>query len=304
MGGDGVPDGIHRFDVTLLRIVWVDLVLEIHLVDAVQRLGIQYLRGSVLDEIPVAGLLDQPPRIDGVAVVVELLEHAQEVGLVLDAGFVAGDLRVGGRGDVGYVADAPDGMPVLSVTECFRKLEGGHLAHPVCDYVRLGIEQYRSPQAVRPCVVVGEPPETGLDASEHDRLPLDVFLDQIGVSDTGPVRTAVVDPSGCEVVVLAELPGGGVVGDHGVDASRGYAPEQFGFSQTGDVVAGFHVRLGYDAHLETVLDQPVSDHSRSVVRRIDVRIPGDQDDVQGIPSPLLHLFRGGGYEHQNTFSIT
>ena len=263
--GYGVPDGIHRFDVSLLRVVRVDFVLEIHLVDAVQRLGIQYLRGSVLDQIPVAGLLDKPPRIDGVAVVVELLEHAQEVGLVLDAGFVTGNLRVGGRGDVGNVADAPDRMPVLSVTECLRKLERGHLAHAVGDDVRLGIEQYGSSQAVRPCVVVGEPPETGLDASEHDRLPLDVFLDQIGVSDTCPVRTAVVDPSGCEVVVLAELPGGGVVGDHGVDASRGNPPEQVRFAETRDVVSRFHIGLGYDAHLETVLDQPVSDHSRSVV---------------------------------------
>ena len=178
VGGDGVADGVHCLHVALLRVVGVDLVLVIQLVDPVQRLGVQVLRGRVLHQIPVlAGLLDESPCVYGVAVVVELLEHAHEVRLVLHARFVTGKFGMGGRRHVGDVAYPPDRMPVLAVAHCLRQLEGGHLAHAVSDDIGLGIEEDRPPQAVGPGVVMSEAPQTGLDPAEYDGFSVGVLLD-------------------------------------------------------------------------------------------------------------------------------
>ena len=121
---------------------------------------------------------------------------------------------------------------------------------------------------------------------------------QVGVRDAGAVGAPVVDPAGGEIILLPELPGRGVVGHHGIDAARGHGPEQLGHPQAGYVLPVRDRRLADDPDPEPVVYQPVADDGRPVVRRIDVGVAGDDDDIEGVPSPRPDLLGHGRYEHR------
>ncbi len=83
MGGDGVPDGLHRLDLALLGVVGVDGVLEIRPVCGVQLLGRHAAHGPVLDEPSVAVPLAEGLRRYGIRVPSENLERLHERPAVL-----------------------------------------------------------------------------------------------------------------------------------------------------------------------------------------------------------------------------
>ena len=119
---------------------------------------------------------------------------------------------------------------------------------------------------------MGDATQTGLDSGKENGFAVGVLLDQVGVCDGGTVGTAVVLTSRGEVIVLAELAGGGVVGDHGVDATCRDGPEQVGLTQPGYVLGTVDVRLGDDTDPESVVYQPVTYDSRTVVRVVGVGV--------------------------------
>ena len=71
MGGDGVPDRLHRLHMTVLGVIRVDGVLVIRSVDGIQLLRGHGTLGAFLDEVSLTVSLTQVPPGDWIAVVVE-----------------------------------------------------------------------------------------------------------------------------------------------------------------------------------------------------------------------------------------
>ncbi len=297
VGGDGVLDSVHRPDHAVPGIVGMDGVLVVKHVDPVELLGRQAALGRVLDEETVAVPLSEALCGRRVAIMIEDAESVRELRPVGGAFLVGRHLDESLRDLFPDAAYPPNAAPVPAVPHAFGKFEVRQLRHPVGYGIGLGIEEDAPAQGVRPEIVVDDPPQAGLDASEDYRLPLGVPADQVGVRDAGAVGAPVVDPAGGEIILLPELPGRGVVGHHGIDAARGHGPEQLGHAQAGYVAAVGDRGLADDPDPEPVIDQPVADDGRAVVRRIYVGVAGDDDDVEGAPSPRPDLFGHCRYEH-------
>lgn len=102
--------------------------------------------------------------------------------------------------------------------------------------------------SVGPVVVVGEPPQAGLYATDNDGNALVCLPDFCRVGDEGPVRpTASHAPVGIGIGG-AGLVVGGVVGHHGVHSTSGNEEGQPWPPQDHEVCGGLPVRLGNNAH--------------------------------------------------------
>jgi len=144
---------------------------------------------------------------------------------------------------------------------------------------------------------VGDPPQAGFNASQNDRLcRLEARADQVGVRDDGAVRAPVVPAAGGEIVGPAGFSQGGVVGNHGIDAPAGNAPEELRLAQPLDVDAGADVGLGENAHAAAGLLQQASDGGRPDEGAVDVSVSRDEDDIEAVPSPGEHLLARRGQE--------
>ena len=234
VGSYRIADRLHRLHLPVLGVVRVDGVLEIRSVG-----GIQLLRGhapsrAVLDQPSVPVPLAERRSRDGIGIVPEDGIRLHECTAVVPVR----DLLVGRELDaiLGLLrrchAYPVDPLPVLPVPHQSGDLQVGELAHAVDHRIGLGIEEDRSPHRIRPVVVMGDPPEARLYPCEKDGPSLAVLLDQIRIGYACAVGTAVVPPSGGEVVLLAELLRRSVIGDHGVHAARRYGPEQPGLPET------------------------------------------------------------------------
>jgi len=179
-----------------------------------------------VDEPAAVLTLAQAARRHGVLVFAEQTEHPDEgVGIGLDLGEGGEDDRSVGkrRSQITQAADVP---AVAPVPEAVGDFQDGLLPHSVDQQIRLGVGQDRAADGVRPVIVVGDPPQAGFNASQDDRLcRLEARADQVGVRDDGAVGAPVVPAAGSEIVGPAGFPQGGVVGDHGIDAPAGNAPE-------------------------------------------------------------------------------
>jgi hypothetical protein len=130
--------------------------------------------------------LGQRPRVARVGLQLERARHKRESTLVGDdlfvgrqhhrlavgdhprrIGLVALHLRVVDqeRG-AAHVADLAD---ALTAVQPVGDVPHRPLAHAEDQQVGLGVEQHRASHGIAPVIVVGDPPERGLDAPEHDR---------------------------------------------------------------------------------------------------------------------------------------
>ncbi|OPY92413.1 MAG: hypothetical protein A4E73_01161 [Syntrophaceae bacterium PtaU1.Bin231] len=142
-----------------------------------------------------------------------------------------------------------------------------------------------------------DPPQARLDAAQDDRFrALEARTDQVGVGDDCAVGTPVVQAAGREIVGPARFPEGGVVGDHGIDAAAGDAPEERGFAETLDVGPRPDVGLGEDADAAAGLFQQAPDGGRTDEGAVDVGVPRDENHVEAIPAAGGHLLARGGQE--------
>ncbi len=146
-------------------------------------------------------------------------------------------------------------------------------AHAVRYHIGLGIEEHRPSYRIRPEIVMCQPSEAGLHAAQDDGFALGESLDEIGICYNGSVRPPVVHSSGGEVVLLPEFLRRCVIRDHGVHRAGADAPEQFWGSEARYILPGIRPGLGYDADSEPVIDEPVADYRRAVVRAVVVGVP-------------------------------
>ena len=297
VGGQGEADGVERPHRAALPVGRVQVAGELQVVDRVQfRDGQRQLR-RVVDEEARVLLLGERLCGDRVAVVVEGAEHGGEPFPV------SGRLREGwqhegpGRRFGGGVAQAADRGRRLARSHRPGQFDHAPLGHAVEQVVGLGVEQDRAPHPVVPGVVVGDAPQAGLDAAEHDGRGLFAeAADQVRVGDHRPVRPPVVAAARGVVVGLAAQARGGAVGHHGVDRAAGDPPEQARLAQAGEVRGRVHSRLGDDADAEPLLDEHPADHRHAHEGRVDVGVAGDQDHVERVPAAGGHLRTGGGQE--------
>ena len=262
--------------------------------------------GRIDDGIDIAHTLQE-------ALCVHLVGLLFDVAEVLGFGtFGAQALLVGvehdvvGRDATGDVAlaceedglgEVVDGLHGDALVELFGNAHDGLLAHTVADDVGSGIAEDTAAQGVLPVVVVGEPAERCLDASQHDghigeELPQDAAVD-----DGGVFRPAVVAPVGAIGILRAQAAVGGVFVDHRVHTSRRDAEEEARAAKLLEVAeVAVPVGLRHDGHAIAVSLEHTPDDGHPERRMVHIGIAREEDDVERVPSPQFQLFLGGGQE--------
>ena len=100
------------------------------------------------------------------------------------------------------VSQTADVSRVGAIPQPVGKLDHGFLSHAIEQVICLGVEQNGGTHAIRPEVIMGDAPQTGLDASQHNRLcSLEVTTDQVRVDDNSSVGTAIIVAAGSVVIV-------------------------------------------------------------------------------------------------------
>ena len=146
---------------------------------------------------------------------------------------------------------------------------------------------------VAPVVVMGQPAERSLDASGDDRHAGKCLAGPLAVGNRRPVGPQADPAAGRIGVVVADLLVGRVVVDHavhvaGTDAEKqpgrpelppGLGTSPVGLAQDRDPIAGRLEHPAQDAHRES--------------RMVDVGVARDEEDVDRVPPPRLHLGAAG-----------
>ena len=252
------------------------------------------------DEIPLPMGLDHRPAPDRVVFVV-LRQIGGGVGPFVSGNCFKGSYlhrreragvgASGGKAGAFYSGD-PGRRRALHQES--GDLQSGLLAHAVHQQIRLRVEQEGPAHLVVPVVIMGEPPERGLQTSHDDGDVAEDLPDLVAVDDGCPVGTQTGPVSRGIGVIMPPLFRCGVVGYHGVDipavdedavprpaqGSEGFGVCPVGLGQDGDTVA-------------RVLQQPADDR-RAEGGVVHIGVPGDQEEVAVVPVPAQHLLPGYG----------
>ena len=177
----------------------------------------------------------------------------------------------------------------LPIGKATGDLHGLAFAHAVDEDVGPGIEENGPPHAVVPVVIVGQPAHAGLDPADDHGYLLEGLAHAVGINDQRPVRPQAGLPARGVIVLLTGSLVGRIVGHHGIHVARGDAEKEPWPPQALEIRDRPPVGLGDDAHPVSTGFQHAADQRHPVGRMIHVGIPGDQDDIEVIPSPLLHV---------------
>ena len=266
-------------------------------VDAIHLRLFQGQRGWIDDDRFPAMPLHEPAGIVRVGLEVSDPRHRAEVDGVAGHGLKIGKLEGVGRrwrglarpeavGDAAEIAQVADR---LAGREAPGDFEDCPFPHPEDDEVGLGIEEDGAPDRVAPVVVVGQSAQRGLHAAGHHRHPGERLPRPLAVGERCPVGAA-ADPSVRGIgVVVADLPIGGVVVDHRVHVARRDPEEQPRATELAPRFAAVPVGLCEHGHTPSRgLEEP-PDEAVGEARVVDVGIPRDEDDIDRVPAPCLHL---------------
>ena len=202
--------------------------------------------------------------------------------------------RVGGRllpgpegvGDAAHVAEVADG---LAGGQPAGDLDDRLLAHAEDDEVGLGVEQDRPLDGVAPVVVMGQPAERRLDPAGDHRDAGEGLAGPLAIGQGGAVGPQADPAAGAVGVVVADLLVGRVVVDHAVHVPGADAEEQARAAELPPGLGAPPVGLAQDRDAEPGrLQHPAEDPHRER-RVIDVGVARDEDDVDDVPAPPLHL---------------
>src|SRR4030042_2971875 len=92
---------------------------------------------------------------------------------------------------------------------------------------------------------MGNAPQAGFNASEHDRpRVLEIAVNQVRIDNHCSVRTPVVYPPGGIVIAFSSFLQRCIVSYHGVNTTTRYPPKQPRFSQAANVLIGVNICLG------------------------------------------------------------
>ena len=127
------------------------------------------------------------------------------------------------------------------------------------------VREDRGADRIRPVVVVGEPPERGLDPAEHDRRPGKGRVDPVGVDEhgaIGPARNA----AGRVRVLCPAPPVRGIPVHHRVDRPRGDRDEEARTAEGEEVLPA---RAGLGADPDQYIRRPRARGRSRPCRRTD-----------------------------------
>ena len=188
------------------------------------------------------------------------------------------------------------GVPVVyCLGEQVCQPDGGLLAHAVYNKVCPGVNQDAGAEPLLPVVVVHQPPQRGLDATEHHRdvgveLAQDVCIDNGGI-----LRAQVVAAVGAVGILRAQASCRGVFVYHGVHAPRGDAEPQAWAPQLAEVaVVAMPVGLRHDGYTQALCLEQTAYDGRAERGVVHVGIGAEQNHVGLCPPPRFHLASGGG----------
>ena len=171
----------------------------------------------------------------------------------------------------------------------------------------MAVEQDRPPDGVAPVVVMGQPPQRGLDAAGDDRHAGKGLAGPLAVGHGRAVGPQADPAAGAVGVVVADLLVGRVVVDHAVHVPGADAEEQARPAELPPGLGAPPVGLAEDRHPEPGrLQHPAEDPHRER-RVIDVGVARDEDDVDLVPAPRapsLPARRAGGGSASGTSGST
>ena len=129
--------------------------------------------------------------------------------------------------------------------------------------------------------------QAGFDPTKDDRDSIfEIAFDQVCVEDHSPVGAADIQSAGSEVIRVTFSQRGRVIRHHRIYRATANPPEQLGLSQPPDINIAVYGWLRDDPDFVPMIDKELTDHSHTCVRRIDVGIPRDEDDIELIPSQV------------------
>ena len=170
-----------------------------------------------------------------------------------------------------------------------RDLDNGALCIAVDQHIGFGVNQHRSPDFLRPVIEMCDASQACFDSADNDGRVAVRLARALAVNDHRAVGT----PGGFRVgrigIVAPQPPVGGVAVDHGIHVSGGDAEQKSGPPQHPECIDAVPVRLGNDAHAESLRFEQPADDGHAEARMIDVRIASDEDDVAFIPAERIHL---------------
>ena len=294
---DGVLDrgeARHRLGVARMRGPHEGQLVQGVEVGAIDREG-----GGLLQQRAVAVHLHEPSAAVGRLLGLDHLGQAHEVGLV------GLKLLPGGQDQAvrqislgcGLAAQeqgrATDTREVtIASPQSGDDLADGRLAHAIHEHIGLGVGHDGGLELVFPVVVVSHAAHRSLHAAQHHGNTGKGTSGHLRIDHGRMVRATSGNASGAVHVVLPAMPGGRVVGEHGVEVARGDPHEQTGRSHALDRLDVLPVGLGDDADAQAHVFQHTADHGRTEGRVINVRITCDDEHIQFRP-PLGGHFRAG-----------
>jgi hypothetical protein len=312
-GHDGVLHRLERRD--QLRVARVRAALERQVVQLVHQVGVERLRGRVQVDGLDAVRLHDGAAVARVGLQLERARHLAE--RVAPGRGVGADFLVRGQHDgllvahearllellpaalAHHEARAPDVAHVLDLVarlEPLGELPDRALAHAEDHHVGLGVEQDRAAHLLAPVVVVGDPAQRGLDASEHDRHAGIGAARHVRVHDAGPVGPGAGASPRRILVLRPHLLLRGQLVEHAVEVAGGDAHEQPGGAHHEPVVEVVPARLRDHAHAEAARLEEATDQRPAERRVVDVRVAVDDEHVELVPAARLHLLARGGQE--------
>ena len=259
-------------------------------VDVVHLLHGERLRGRVLDDEGVAAIgLIQALCLKGVRVGV-LQSKALRIGPpprrraladrlvvgqadgVIDVLFVSRLVdRSVNKGDVAHIQTGGQGI---------RDLHDAALPHAVGDQVRAGVQQNGPPHLVGPVIVVGHPPQAGLQPAQDHRCPFKGPANEVAVDHDRVVRPPSHDPAGRKGIPAAVFFIDGIVVDHGIHIAGGDQKAQPGLPQDRHALRVPPVRLADHADRVAAGLEDTRNNGRPEAGVVHVGIAADIDKIK------------------------
>ena len=251
--------------------------------------------GRIDHHMAVAYLLHDTRGVELVRLFFDMLEIFCLCPLVAKAGFVRVEHHIG-SGDASWnVGLGTEKHRLGALQQVVAEGSDGLLAHAVDDEVGTRVAQDAGTQGVLPIVVVGDTAQRSLNAAKHHGSVGVELLENAAIHDGGIFWAAIVTSVGTIGILRAQPLVGSVFVDHGIHAPRCHAKEEARLAQFLEVaVVAVPVGLRHNGHLEPQCLDGASDDGCTERGMIDIGIGREENHVERVPSPQLHLLLGGG----------
>ena len=267
----------------------------------VQLLPAQGHGGGIDHQDPVPVALENGFAPDRVVLLVFDFSGQGVVPLAAGRLFEGGDgdvLKAAVRvlGGVGSSGNVGQRTRRLACGQAAGDLPGGPLPHAIDQQVRPRVKKDGAADRIIPVVVVGEPPQAGLQSADDHRRVRERFPGPVGVDDGGPVGAQAHFVPGAVGVGGAAFFGGSVVGHHGVDVAAADKHAVPGLAHSPEGVRAVPVRLGKDGGPIALRLQAAGNDGCAEGGMVHVGVGGDHQEVVVPPVPGLHLLAAYGEE--------